>query len=38
MRGEAMSQQQLEEMGPIDYMVLEWQGEQPDTGEVQPLL
>ena len=26
------------ELGPIDYMVLEWQGEQPDAGEVQPLV
>ena len=33
-----MSQAQLEEMGPIDYVVLEWQGELPTTGEVQPLL
>jgi hypothetical protein len=33
-----MDQQQLEEMGPIDYVVLEWQGEQPTAGEVQPLL
>ena len=33
-----MSQEQLEEMGPIDYVVLEWQGELPATGEVQPLL
>jgi hypothetical protein len=33
-----MSQAQLEEMGPIDYVVLEWQGELPATGEVQPLL
>jgi Family of unknown function (DUF6325) len=31
-------QQQLEEMGPIDYVVLEWQDDLPDTGEVQPLL
>jgi hypothetical protein len=37
-RGEAMSEVQLEEMGPIDYVVLEWPGEQPDAGEVQPLL
>jgi hypothetical protein len=28
----------LEELGPIDYVVLEWQGQRPDTGEVQPLL
>jgi hypothetical protein len=27
----------LEEMGPIDYVVLEWQGERPN-GEVAPLL
>jgi len=33
-----VSQEQLEEMGPIDYVVLEWKGGQPDAGEVQPLL
>ena len=33
-----MSDEQLEELGPIDYVVLEWQGELPTTGEVQPLL
>ena len=33
-----MSEEQLEEMGPIDYVVLEWDGEQPVTGEVMPLL
>lgn len=33
-----MSEDQLEEMGPVDYMVLEWDGEQPVTGEVMPLL
>jgi hypothetical protein len=33
-----LTEQQLEEMGPIDYMVLEWQGELPAAGEVQPLL
>ena len=33
-----MSEPQLEEMGPIDYVVLEWKGEQPTAGEVQPLL
>ena len=33
-----MSDEQLEEMGPIDYMILEWNGEQPVTGEVMPLL
>jgi len=30
--------EQLEELGPIDYVVLEWQGELPSAGEVQPLL
>jgi Family of unknown function (DUF6325) len=29
--------EQLEEMGPIDYMVLEWPGRQP-AGEVAPYL
>ena len=33
-----MSQEQLEEMGPIDYIVLEWDGDQPVTGEVMPLI
>jgi hypothetical protein len=33
-----VSDEQLEELGPIDYVVLEWQGELPTTGEVQPLL
>ena len=33
-----MSDAQLEELGPIDYIVMEWQGELPATGEVQPLL
>jgi hypothetical protein len=33
-----MSDQQLEEMGPIDYMVLEWSGDVPVTGEVMPML
>jgi hypothetical protein len=33
-----MSEEQLEEMGPIDYVVLEWAGDQPVTGEVMPLL
>jgi uncharacterized membrane protein len=37
-RGETMSEEQLEEMGPIDYVVLEWPGELPTAGEVQPLL
>jgi hypothetical protein len=29
----AVSEDQLEELGPIDYMVLEWAGDQPVTGE-----
>ena len=33
-----MSEAPLEELGPIDYVVLEWQGELPATGEVQSLL
>jgi Family of unknown function (DUF6325) len=33
-----MSDEQLQEMGPIDYLVLEWDGNQPVTGEVMPLL
>ena len=33
-----MSEAELEELGPIDYVVLEWQGELPATGEVQPPL
>ena len=33
-----MSEEQPEEMGPIDYVVLEWDGDQPVTGEVMPLL
>ena len=36
--GDAVSEEQLSEMGPIDYMVLEWAGDQPVTGEVMPLL
>jgi hypothetical protein len=32
-----VSLDQLEEMGPIDYIVLEWPGKQP-SGEVAPLL
>jgi uncharacterized membrane protein len=28
----------LDEMGPVDYVVLEWPDDQPATGEVQPLL
>jgi hypothetical protein len=33
-----VSDAQLEELGPIDYIVMEWQGELPATGEVQSLL
>jgi Family of unknown function (DUF6325) len=33
-----VSQTELEELGPIDYVVLEWPGASPDTSEVQPLL
>ena len=33
-----MSEEQLEAMGPIDYIVMEWNGDQPVTGEVMPLL
>jgi Family of unknown function (DUF6325) len=36
-RGETVTEE-LEELGPIDYVVLEWRGERPDAGEVQPLL
>ena len=36
--GDVVSEEQLEEMGPIDYIVLEWDGEAPVTGEVMPLL
>ena len=32
-----MSEEQLEEMGPIDYIVIEWPGRQP-TGEAAPLI
>jgi hypothetical protein len=32
-----MSREQFEEMGPIDYVVLEWPGQQPN-GEVAPLI
>ena len=33
-----MSEEQLDEMGPIDYVVLEWPSDAPVTGEVMPLL
>jgi dihydroorotase-like cyclic amidohydrolase len=32
-----VSQEQIEEMGPIDYVVLEWPKQQP-TGEAMPLI
>jgi hypothetical protein len=32
-----VSEEQLDEMGPIDYVVLEWPNEQP-TGDVVPLI
>src|SRR4051795_4139576 len=32
-----MSAPDIEEMGPIDYVVLEWPGRQP-SGEVAPLI
>jgi hypothetical protein len=36
--GAAMSEAPQDEMGPIDYVVLEWSGDQPVTGEVMPAL
>jgi hypothetical protein len=33
-----VSTEHLEEMGPIDYVVLEWAGERPNTGEVMPIV
>ena len=33
-----MTEAQLDEMGPVDYVVLEWADDLPATGEVQPLL
>jgi len=32
-----VTQRELEEMGPVDYIVLEWPGRQP-TGEAAPLI
>jgi uncharacterized membrane protein len=32
-----MSEEQLEELGPIDYVMLEWPGRQPQ-GEAAPLI
>jgi hypothetical protein len=37
-KGDVVSEEQLEEMGPIDYLVMEWPGDQPATGEVMPRL
>jgi hypothetical protein len=33
-----VSEEQLEDIGPIDYIVMEWSGDQPVTGEVMPLI
>ena len=33
-----MTNDQLDEMGPIDYVVLEWPSDAPATGEIQKLL
>jgi hypothetical protein len=33
-----VSEEQLEEMGPIDYIVMEWAADEPVRGEVMPLL
>jgi len=33
-----VSEEQLEEMGPIDYVVLEWPSERQPQGEVAPLI
>ena len=33
-----MSEAQFDEMGPIDYVVLEWPGDTPVTGEVMAML
>jgi dihydroorotase-like cyclic amidohydrolase len=35
--GGAVEREQLEEMGPVDYVVLEWPNQQP-TGEAIPLI
>jgi hypothetical protein len=34
---ESVTQRELEEMGPVDYVVLEWPGKQP-SGEAAPLI
>ena len=33
-----MNEAALEELGPIDYVVMEWPGAYPDASEVKPLL
>ena len=33
-----MSTEQFDELGPIDYVVLEWPSDAPVTGEVMPML
>jgi hypothetical protein len=33
-----VSEEQLEELGPIDFVVLEWPGDQPPPGKVGALL
>jgi hypothetical protein len=33
-----VSAMQLDEMGPIDYVILEWPGEQPDASDVAPMI
>ena len=33
-----MNEAALEELGPIDYVVMEWPGTYPDASEVKPLL
>jgi hypothetical protein len=33
-----VTEAQLDEMGPVDYVVLEWADDQPPSSEVQPLL
>jgi Family of unknown function (DUF6325) len=38
MGGVIMTEARLDEMGPIDYVVLEWADDRPAAGEVQPLL
>ena len=37
-RGADMSEEQFDELGPIDYVVLEWPSDTPVTGEVMPML